>query len=1209
MAENLTLAQKTAIDMRDKTLLISAAAGSGKTYTLTQRIIKRITDKDSPADISKMLIVTFTRAAAAELHAKIFAALSDAIAKEPTNKHLTSQLMKMGSAKISTIDSFYFDLVKSNLSALGLSGVPRIVDDAEYIILAHDIMEETIEQFYEDRGDFPAFVECFASVKQVNSLSDTFLDIHKKLLSLPSGIEFLRKCAEQTSAEKDLDFFATLYGKILQKNSNDVFEHCMTVLSEALDFARENDAVYKAYGEAFSKDHELCKALCDAVKDNENGYSRVRALLIDYKPQGLSALRGSNATEESMTYRDARKKCTQELLSLQSKAFSKTPETIKKAMCDTAKYTHILYELLHAFEEKIGEEKSRLGVLTFSDVRRLTLELLVGPDQKPTEFSRQYAEQFDEIYIDEYQDVDQVQDLIFSSIARPDNRFMVGDIKQSIYEFRGADPSLFAKYRKTFPLYDTKEAEDSNCLSIFMSNNFRCDKNIIDFTNRVCSKIFSVVPESIGYTKEDDLVFSKQSKNPEYISSKVKVAIVEPPKKEDIEEDENLAELSEYDCEAEYIASEICSLLANGKKENGDPIVPEDIAILYRSKNIVPHITAALKRHGVFCSEDNSTKYFESPDVLLVLCILNAIDNPERDTSMAGALRSPIFNFTIDDLLKLRITYDESFSLFAALCAYAEEHNDELATKCKTVKDALEVWQDSAASVSIDRFLLILFDSEQFISAGIVAHPNDDGEGGNLLMLYEYARSFENGSFKGLYQFIEYINSIIERGKTLQMGESESTANKVSLMTMHKSKGLERPVCFVCGTADSIKAKDVKESLVFDKSSGVAMKVSESTGMARINTPMREAIISKIITKQAEEEMRILYVALTRAREKLYVTASSRSSKLFEHTKNNIAFFDRHTVINQCSSYIEWILLSCPDEENPTYELDVVDIKQLLGGTQITQIPEEKTTEGSCGDDPALTKKLKEKFAFRYPYSALSSVPSKLSVSRLYPDVLDENQDGLELFTEPKKAVVPDFFTGNAPSAPSATEKGTATHLFLQFCDFKYAYTHGADAELARLEEKKFLAPNASSLIYTKELESFLQSELIHSILNADKVIREQRFNIKLSAKGFTKNEELLNMMQDEELAVQGVIDLVLIDWAGNIELYDYKTDRLTKAELDNVKLAKARINRDHARQLSYYAKAAELLFGRPCKRVAVYSTHSALIYDIDVLDLMENLF
>ena len=607
----------------------------------------------------------------------------------------------------------------------------------------------------------------------------------------------------------------------------------------------------------------------------------------------------------------------------------------------------------------------------------------------------------------------------------------------------------------------------------------------------------------------------------------------------------------------------------------------------------------ALKKRGIRSSNSDAEKYFENPSVLTVFCLLNAIDNPEKDIHLAGTLCSPLFGFSMDELISIRVASDASLSLYESLSQYAYGYSDPLAEKCRAFMSKIECWQDESASLSIDRFLMSLFDSPEFIASGLLSR-DESGDGENLLLLYDYARGFESGGFKGLYQFIEYINSLIEDGQTISENVGTPADDCVRLMTIHKSKGLEFPVCFICNTTKSIRPRDSRDSMVFKYPYGIASKISLENGIARINTPMRDSILSKIASADAEEEMRLLYVALTRARERLYITAAPRYSleRLLDKGCERNEYFDKYTVLNKCSSYLDWIMLSCPDLDNPTYEYEVVSVSEV-----------EEKDEPCCksekiSEDVELTERLKNDFSFEYEYASLKSVPSKLSVSKLYPNVLDDTDASFELFSDEdkdKKARIPDVFLDTKKAHLDSAERGTATHLFLQFCSFENAKKNGVAAELSRLEEKKFLPTNAATLIYLDELERFFESELSDMVLNSKKIVREQRFNIELAPDSFSSSKELVEKMQGERLAVQGVIDLIIIDENDNITLIDYKTDRLSSAELSNYSLAYTRLNSLHAVQLSYYAKAVELLFGKKCNRVAIYSTHAAKLYDIDL--------
>lgn len=1225
MARNWTAAQKAAMETRGKTLLVSAAAGSGKTATLTERIIRSLTDKNAPADLSRMLIVTFTRAAAAELRSRIFTALSDALAEDPTNRHLSAQLTKLGSARICTIDSFYLELIRSNFAALGLSPSFRISDTAEAELMEKELMSDTVDFFYENDPEFGQFAECFAGIRETDKLESVFLKLASRLRSVPEGIGFLQKQAEQTESQAELDFFSTSFGTSLRENTRDMLEQFARIFGQACDYILP-DKAYAAYcGASFAGLRDFCAGMAKGLADGTVGYADAKAGMESFQVPPIGRMKSDLVTRELARYKKLRTDFSSTLRKLTSGPFSKSPEVISRAMHDTARYTRKLYALLDEFECRLEEEKKRRNLLDFSDIRRYAMKLLVAPDGTPTPVARSYAEQFSEIYIDEYQDVDRVQDEIFCAISRPDNRFMVGDIKQSIYGFRGAEPQVFADYRAAFPDRNEEEAQTSDSAAIFMSENFRCDRSIIDFTNLVCSRIFYACRESIGYRREDDLICAKLPPDGDYTPPPVELTVITVPPKsrtggssEEVPEEEtDLPKRTKAQWEAFFIARKIRELLSGEKKADGTPILPGDIAVLFRSGSMSTLVSDELHALGIRTSESDASRYFENPDVLMMLCLLNTVDNPQRDIPLSGILRSPLFEFTLEDLVTIRNAATPSHSLYDALLFYAKEGEEPLAGRCREFDRVLQDLRIQATSLPVDRFLQAVFDSELFLSSGLLCGQDETGDAGNLLRLYDYARTFEAGSFKGLYNFIEFLNTMIENQKKLDSPSGGVSPDKVSLMTIHSSKGLEFPVCFVCGTGSAFNSENSKNSLLFDYPTGVAMKISDETGFARINTPMREAVLAASAKKQTEEEMRVLYVALTRARERLYVTGTSGrgEQQLIESAEDHACFGGRYTVLHT-TSYLGWMLDAIA--ENPEQTacrvsfLDVAALEAMEGAGECADTPEdhgsavEQTTETDISPDPELLALLEEKYRFRYPYTSFSRIPSKLSVSRLSPDVLDENDESMTLsFGEARKTPVPDFFREGVPHrSPLATDRGTATHLFLQFCDFDRLFRYGVDEEFARLCELRFLPGDAKELIRFDELRRFCESDLAAVLKSAGKIYREQRFNILLPPDEFTRDPEFLAQIRDERLAVQGVIDLIVIDSEGRLCLYDYKTDRLTREELTTPALAMEKMNGLHALQLSYYAKAAQMLFGRPCDRLCVYSTQAARLFDIAPIGL-----
>ncbi|MBE6662144.1 MAG: hypothetical protein E7606_02540 [Ruminococcaceae bacterium] len=1180
MSTKWTDAQESAIRTHGKTLLVSAAAGSGKTATLTERIIRSLTEEDG-LSISRMLIVTYTRAAAAELKVKISKALSGALAADPKNHRLAEQMMMLESAKICTIDSFYFDIVKSNFSRLGLSGGIRIVDSAEMTLLYRNEMEELIDTLYNERKGFSEFMDHFVPVRGADQSVDIFLSIYQSLLSYRSGVEKLREYAEELKNAAAKDFLLTKFGaETVKPLSQNALEYAVAALASACDFfaTSADTRLLTNYAPAFQNDLKTAQGALDAVKNGD--YKTAREILGGYQKLSLKGIRGEK--DPYTTYlQELRKSLTALLERLRDDYFSLEQSDISALMLSTSSVIDELYALLHAFDARLNKEKEQRGICDFSDIRRYVLKLLIDEDGKPTDIAEDYQARFDEIYIDEYQDVDEMQDSIFSAISTPTNRFMVGDIKQSIYGFRGADSEVFARYKASLPLLDSEAAKDSNGCSIFMSNNFRCDKNVIDFSNLISSYLFENCGQSIGYRKEDDLIFSKALPHEDYVSPKVTIALTGISAADGEEKEEKTEKEEKIYYEAEYIATEISRLLSSEKKADGTPIQPRDIAILMRYATDIDVLRDTLAREGIPSQSVDKSNFFENPDVLLVLSLLSTIDNPRRDIPLAGTLRSPFYNFSMDDLIHIRHAAESDLSLYDALEQYALSGDSALCHKCGDFIQSLTYWREKAMALPVDKLIERLY--REF---SILSLAKDDKE--NLLRLYEYARGFEANSFHGLYSFIAYINEIIESGATLEKDASGGDSNAVHLITMHHSKGLEYPVCFLYGMGKRFLDRFKRDNIQFEASLGLGVLLRDSTGFAYTDTPVRRAIIEKRLIVEREEEMRVLYVAMTRARERLYLTADIASPERLENKIRSYVEFGRAYGIYASSSYLEWMFSALRLGGNT----DCYRIERIY--TDFVSVPKETEKEpislpAPKTEDETLTALFEKRFSFVYPYAHVSSLPAKLSVSSLYPALLDESET-----QEIDPSMLKDAFVypeGLLPTdRASGAEKGTATHTFLQFCDFDRVLAHGVREELARLQTQKFIDERTASLCNVKQLEAFFASDLLARIQNADEVWREQRFNIFLPASEFTQVEEKVDLLREEKIAVQGVIDLFFREKNGNIVLVDYKTDFLTAEELKVSALAEEKLKERHAEQLLYYKKAIEQILGKSPSETLIYS-------------------
>ncbi|MBQ8345549.1 MAG: UvrD-helicase domain-containing protein, partial [Clostridia bacterium] len=796
MSRNWTAEQRAAMEICEKDLLVSAAAGSGKTATLTERILRRILASEHPADISKLLVVTFTKAAAAELRARLFSALNDALARDPTNRHLSSQLMKLGAAHICTIDAFYSELVRTHFSELGISPSFRIADSAELDVLAEQTMRECIEYHYENETVFPELVECFQSVRGQGRFLESMIDLDDKLSAHPKGLDFLGQCIDEYQLLGSFDFMESRYGAIFHYKLQEAVQYLEILLHDSEELLEEFPQLKIKFEGGINGDAQLFSELKELLKSSDRSYASFYKFFafLSFVPTGRHRITEYEDTVQRLA--DHRKQFKETMLSLQ-KLYAVPPEDLDVIFSKTGNLLCAIRKLLTRFEEEMEDKKKKRNIMSFHDIRKKAYSLLVDEYDLPTEIAKHYAERFEEIYIDEYQDVDHIQDAIFSAISNGHNRFMVGDIKQSIYRFRGAVPALFADYRERFPAHHAGSCDDDTGLTVFMSENFRCDQSVIDVTNHICSFLFSSCAQSISYQREDDLIFAKPTEKDALPPVPVSIAVLLPPEKDEVEADET-DERSGAEREADYIADEIEKLLAGkGLRPKEAPFTPDQIAVLTRTKKTKAIIAKALGRRGIPVSDDDASRYFDSEDVQLMLCLLNSVDNPRRDIPLTGTLRSPLFGFELDDLIRIRQAAPPDDSLYDALIRYKEHQDDALSRRCTSFLDLLSQWREEAASLPIDRFLQVLFRSEPLVTAGLLTQPG--AKGGNLIQLYEYARSFEAYGFRGLYQFIEFLNKLIEQKKDLQLPSQNSAKGGVSLLTIHQSPGLEFRACFVAG--------------------------------------------------------------------------------------------------------------------------------------------------------------------------------------------------------------------------------------------------------------------------------------------------------------------------------------------------------------------------------------------------------------------------
>ncbi|MBR4961875.1 MAG: UvrD-helicase domain-containing protein [Clostridia bacterium] len=1247
---NFTPAQSKAVHYPDGNLLLSAAAGSGKTATLTGRILYLL--ETEQARLSEMLIVTYTRAAAAELRGRIGRKITEA-AKTNGSRKMARHLTDLPGAQISTIHAFLYRTLRPSFSALGLSPDFTIGDEAIIEAQRTEAMRDTLDDFYAGgNDDFIRLADALAGSRDAEALDKTLLSMYTRLTAAGETPDALYRYADML--ETDEGFFAMPQSSPIRNRLRLAFSHYKTVVA---DLRQCFDGITEEkYGPAADW---LTDWLNSAERALDTGsYDSVRAIITAYAPPRLATLPAKYATDVSENFKAVRDAIKKDVVRFADSFFADPGPLAEESLHRTAALLRTAAGVLDAYENAFRTRKMSRSLLDYNDLETLALRLFIAPDGSPTDAARETGRRFRYIFVDEYQDTNRVQDAIFRALSSECPRFMVGDSKQSIYRFRGAEPSVFARYRDRWPTVSPEEpdsadasvpfeAEEGRCL--FMSENFRCDRTVVDFVNLVSDFLFP--GSAMPYAPEDALVFAKGE------DGNIPAEIV-------IVEDAPLPEEEDRDPEAEYTADRIAAMLTDPHGEK--PLTPDDIAILLRSPDTNGNAYRdALIRRGIPVRMPGGEYLFSSPAVLLVMCLLYTADNPLCDIPAAGAMHSPLFGFATHELVQLRAwsrktlaarygwegdmplycivqmaadpdwifspvedeptpaeeTADEPDGLQIAMDAWASENpwtedplSDEedtapateeepaadpeeslpeaLLAKCCVFHAAVSKLRNLVCGMRADRFLEELF--LQYDLFDLPEIRDNPMEKNNLQTLYDMARRFESGSFGGVGGFLNYTK---ELQKQKQEGAEEALP-AVTILSIHKSKGLEFPVVFVSACSKGRNNRDETGDILFDADLGFGMRLPDTGGYARCGTALRSAIAEKKRLESVEEEMRVVYVALTRARNRLIVTGKEKDPEAFlEECRFAAEFASPYSITGSCT-YLEWILTAAiahgPD---PCWKLTLADLQENEE-TAAAPLPEPDTAEEDW--DTRLAGNLD----FVYPWAYLSGIPAKLTVSRLSPEILDEDENPLQLTLDSpggeadaeadtiQEIPLPSFMTGE-PATLSAAQRGTATHQFLQFADFAALAENGVEAELNRLTEHHFLPESAAAGVYITQLERFRRSDLFRRICASPFVHREFRFNAPMDAWKFTEDPDLAEVLRRDgvRLIVQGVVDCVFRDEDGALTLVDYKTDRPTAEEYKNPALADDRFLARHRLQLSYYREICAALFGEEIRRTVLYST------------------
>lgn len=1155
MAEiKFTESQSSAVEFDKGNLLISAAAGSGKTAVLTEKIAKLIADKKCTVD--ELLVVTFTKAAASEMkkriRSKLYEKKNDKKYKSIAySRYIDRQMSRLSSADICTMDSFLYKRVRRYFTLLGKSPDTRIASDGEIEELEHNVMSGVItKRFAENDGE--KYTKWLRFCDIISKTKDSS-QIDEELLELAHGMEdsFSKSSDRKIIGENEI------YER-LKEYTIELFEHYKNTFAKIVDDLELEDDNYKKLEKNVAEVTAVCTEIL-ALCEDDFSFDKTAEYLRSVRFSRLGTVKSENATPATQAFKAVREEFKSEINELIEKKYIGNAEDIHTENAETAEIEEQLMSVLSEYFITLDNEKNKKSLMSYSDLESCSRQLM-EIDSVAEEISQRYKY----IFIDEFQDTNETQDYIFKRISENASRFLVGDIKQSIYRFRGADPSVFNGYRNDWKKYNYNE--ETGNYTLFMSENFRCSREIIEFTNLVTGKLFK--SSDITYTNEDALVFGKSDD-----TEKVPVEVVLLNKR--------FAERG-VNIEAEYVAKRIAAQIGEYSSVLKRNIKAEDIAIIMRSPSSHgEEFGDALRRRGVKSKLKKSQPLEESQAVRLVICLLEVIKNPLDDIYLAGALISPFFGFTVEDITKIKeITGEEQ--LFIALNSVKE--NDENPTFTKEPICKFMEWLEREKRISAVTPPGIY--AENFISENraeiMSATDRDESETEAVNELVELIGGLENGAT--LDTLIEQLKTEIAK-KTNAKADDEAK-DSVSIVSIHSSKGLEYPICYLCETDRKRSKIDEQKPFLYDKELGYGVKISDESGLAVRNTLKRDIIAKKLAKESNFEEIRMLYVAMTRAKNQLIICGKVNDAE--KALQKGAAFsynIDEYTVANT-ESYLEWILMTTANENSQNHVIREIEaFKYSDSDNEICE--EEQNTDDDLEERLSviaeISKNNKKITNLNIPIKANAGVLNSRYLDGETKNQQDEAKETLEK---------PRFMTG--ANSYTGAEKGVAMHTFMQFMNIENLEKHGIDAEIERLIDTRMISYKLSTLLDKKQIFIFMHSELYRRIQKASYVKREFRFNINLPAENFTENEEMKEEIRKnhEEITVQGVIDCIYRNAdTGKLELIDYKTDRFTAEQFKNRRLAYEKLRRSHRDQLAIYKIICEKIYEEEIDKVYIYST------------------
>ena len=1149
-----TPSQKLAIEDRGGELLVSAAAGSGKTRVLTERLMRWITEGDAPRSIDNFLIITFSTAAAAELRSRISEELSARAAADPGSKRLRRESALVRRAQIGTIHSFCSALLREYAGRAGIAPDFAIADEDRARELRRLSLETVLEAAYAEAE--PGFIQLADTVgagTDDRRLESLVLELHGKLQSHARPGDWAARQSElfETGAEDAAD---TPWGRELLESAADELLWWAGEFDELVRSLAGFEKMGKAYVPSFS---ETASSLRGAAKRAAEGWDALREALPIAFPR-LGSLRGGGEDPELAERAKARREACKKAAKRIEKGFTLPSEQLLRDMRATAPAMRALLKLVGDFDAEYTRRKRRRSLLDFADLEHLAARLLTEPDGSPTETAREVSRRYAEVMVDEYQDVSLVQDMIIRAVSDSGRRlFMVGDVKQSIYRFRLADPTIFLKKYESYADAPQPEGVPRR---VFLRESFRSRGEVVDAVNAVFGCLMS---KGLGEMEYDERARLRAGlEYPGVVPVPELVAVPLPGADEDEERPDKI------EVEAAYAARMMRRLVETGTKisEGGAlrPLGYGDIAVLLRSVNVSgPVWRRVLAREGVPVEAGQSGGFFEAPEVAVILSLLAVIDNPRQDVALISVLRSELFDFTNDELTEIRLMSGEG-DFYAALSARAE-----VSEKARAFLDTLDRLRDFARDSELATLIWEIYES---LGCMALCSAMRDGEGrrARLLRLFELARSFETTGWRGLRRFLDWLRSMRERGEEPAFPD-EDGGGAVRIMSIHRSKGLEFPVVFIGDTARQFNRSDLRGSVLVHPELGLGPKFTDAARGIEYPTLARRAVANRLERELLSEELRLLYVAMTRARERLFITCTFADP---QKTMDKLAPAAQEHIPAQAllpmRSMAEWLICAALGTGGRALTLSIGGDEE---GAPRRVTPAAQPEPERTGEE-AVPVDFDALLAWRYPHSGAETLPSKLTATEL-KSLAEPDAESAELLPRAARTFRrPDIAL--AARRLTAAERGTATHLALRYLELGALTTPEAAREAVdRLAAAGKLSAREAAAVDAAGLCRFALSPLGRRIAAAPRVLREFPFALLCPAERFFPGAE------GEELLLQGVVDCCLIEPDGAV-IVDYKTDRIAP------EAAPERAKR-YAAQLETYAWAVSRITGLAVKAKIVY--------------------